>query len=87
MNYDLIMAPRIVDKEQKRLALIQAAVFIFAAKGFQSATMSEIAARAGVGTPTGALRRLYHSAAERSASGHAPGYHRGPDRAGAGSGL
>ena len=59
MNYDLIMAPRIVDKEQKRLALIQAAVFIFAAKGFQSATMSEIAARAGVGK--GTLYEYFHN--------------------------
>lgn len=44
--------PKIVDKEAKRRELVEAAVSIFSAKGFQNASMAEIAVRAGKGKGT-----------------------------------
>ena len=46
------MAPKIVDKQVKRAAITQAAVEVFARKGFQGASVDDIAAAAGVSKGT-----------------------------------
>jgi AcrR family transcriptional regulator len=46
------MAPRIVDKQAKRAAITQAAAEVFARKGFQGASVDDIAAAAGVSKGT-----------------------------------
>lgn len=46
------MAPRIVDKQAKRATITQAAAEVFASKGFQGASMDDIAAAAGVSKGT-----------------------------------
>ena len=42
------MAPKIVDKHAKRAGIIQAAATVFARKGFQGASVDDIAAAAGI---------------------------------------
>lgn len=46
------MAPRIVDKQAKRAAITQVAAEVFARKGFQGASVDDIAAAAGVSKGT-----------------------------------
>lgn len=46
------MAPKIVDKEAKRATITQAAAEVFARKGFQGASMDDIATAAGVSKGT-----------------------------------
>lgn len=46
------MAPKIVDKQAKRAAITQAATEVFARKGFQGASVDDIAAAAGVSKGT-----------------------------------
>jgi AcrR family transcriptional regulator len=46
------MSPKLVDKKLKRQELIEAAVAVFSAKGFQKASMGEIAVRANIGKGT-----------------------------------
>ncbi|MBW1713506.1 MAG: TetR/AcrR family transcriptional regulator [Deltaproteobacteria bacterium] len=46
------MTPRVVDKEEKRLAIIQAAAQVFAAKGYRAATMDQVGRQAKVGKGT-----------------------------------
>jgi AcrR family transcriptional regulator len=46
------MSPKIVDKELKRQELVQAAVEVFATKGFRGASMEDIAVRANIGKGT-----------------------------------
>ncbi len=46
------MAPRIVDKQAKRAQITQAAAEVFASKGFQGASVDDIAAAAGVSKGT-----------------------------------
>lgn len=49
------MAPRIVDRKARRETLVEAAVKVFSARGFQGTAMEDVAAAAGVGKGT-----LYH---------------------------
>ena len=42
------MAPKVVDKQAKRAVITQAAAEVFASKGFQGASVDDIAAAAGV---------------------------------------
>jgi len=46
------MAPRIVDKEAKKQRIVQAAITVFADKGFNNTKMIEIAEAAGIGKGT-----------------------------------
>jgi TetR/AcrR family fatty acid metabolism transcriptional regulator len=46
------MAPKIVDKSEKKAAILQAAMKQFARKGVSAAKMSDIAAEAGIGKGT-----------------------------------
>lgn len=46
------MAPKIVDKQAKRAAITQAAAEVFARKGFQGASVDDIAVAAGVSKGT-----------------------------------
>lgn len=46
------VAPKIVDKAERRAVIIQAAGEVFAAKGYQQATVAEIGRRAGMGKGT-----------------------------------
>lgn len=46
------MAPRIVDKAAKRQQLVEAAVAVFSAKGFQGSTMADVATQADVAKGT-----------------------------------
>ncbi len=46
------MAPRIVDKAERRASIVQAATEVFAAKGYRAATMAEIGQTAGIGKGT-----------------------------------
>lgn len=46
------MSPKIVDKEQKRLQIVEAALQVFGRKGYQGTRMSDIAQEAGIGKGT-----------------------------------
>lgn len=46
------MSPKIIDKEEKRIKIIKAAIGIFAQKGFGSTRMDDIAAKADIGKGT-----------------------------------
>ena len=46
------MAPKTVDKDEKRLQIAHAAVEVFASKGFDRAKMDDVAREAGVGKGT-----------------------------------
>ncbi|MBE9115908.1 TetR/AcrR family transcriptional regulator [Lusitaniella coriacea LEGE 07157] len=46
------MSPKIVDKEQKRLEIVEAALQVFGRKGYQGSRMSDIAQEAGIGKGT-----------------------------------
>ncbi len=46
------MSPRVIDREEKRLQIIKAAIKIFAMKGVAKTRMSEIAEQAGIGKGT-----------------------------------
>ncbi len=46
------MSPKIVDKEEKKRAILEAAVAVFAEKGFHKTKMAVIADKAGIGKGT-----------------------------------
>lgn len=56
------MAPRIVDKEQRKREIALAALEVFAERGFESTSISQIAQAAGIGK--GTIYEYYGSKAE-----------------------
>lgn len=51
-DQSVVVVPKIVDKQAKRLEIVEAAITVFARAGYRSATMAQVAAQAQIGKGT-----------------------------------